>query len=156
MRAEPPDQAAQTLARLRDDNRNPSFFAVAYVPDKTANDWNEPHSVWRIALNMGLGERPPDRVQRYEVPFNAEMRALYPYLDDYSVAYVLRFPAPSSPQQALLSPPATVPAPGEAQMIIAGAPGKMEFHWRLDGGPEQPTQAEGGPKEHPVTTPKPP
>jgi hypothetical protein len=162
MRAELPDQAAQTLARLREETRNPSFFAVAYIPDKTANDWNDPHSVWRIALNLGLGERPPDGVQRYEVPFNAEMRALYPYIDDYSVAYVLRFPAPSSPQletsataQAPQPPPATDPAPSEAQLIIAGALGRMEFHWRLDGGPEQPTQSEAGPEQHPVTSPKP-
>ena len=57
MRAELPDQAAETLARMREEYRQPSFFAIAYMPDRSANDWNEPISVWRIALNIGLGER---------------------------------------------------------------------------------------------------
>src|SRR5260370_8154347 len=136
MRAELPDQAAQTLARLREEARSPSFFAVAYVPDTTANDWNEPHSVWRIALNMGLGERTPARGQRYEVPFNAEMRALYPYIDDYSVAYVIRFPEPSSPQletgaaaQAPGPPPATVPPPSDAHLTIPAPLRRLELPW---------------------------
>lgn len=166
MRAELPDQAAETLARLREEYKQPSFLAVVYMPDKTANDWNEPVSVWRIALNLGLGERAPDRTLRYEVPFNAELRALYPYIDDYSAAYLIRFPELSPPQletnatTAQVPPPPPVPAasftPTEATLIVAGALGKMRFHWRLDGGPEEPTQTEAGPEEHPVASPKPP
>jgi len=72
MRAEQPEQAAQTLARLREQYRQPSFFAIVYVPDKNANDWNAPDSVWRLALNMGTGERAPDRIQRFDVPFSTE------------------------------------------------------------------------------------
>jgi hypothetical protein len=146
MRAELPDQAVQTLARLREQYRQPSFFAVVYMPDRTANDWNEGGSVWRLALNLGMGERAPERIQRFEVPFNAELRALYPYLDEYSVAYLLRFPDPL--------PPASF-TPVEAQLIAAGALGKMQFRWRLDGGPEAPPSAQPGPEQQPVTTPKP-
>ncbi len=141
MRAELPDQAAATLEKLRQEFSQPSFFAVVYIPDKTANDWNEPNSVWRIALNMGMGEKPPDRITRYEMPFNAEMRALYPYLDDYSVAYLIRFPDPAPPA----APPGAKQAsftPVEAQFIAAGALGKMKLTWRLDGGPEQPPTPE--------------
>lgn len=147
MRAELPDQASVTLARVREQYRQPSFFAVVYMPDKTANDWNEGDSVWRLALNMGMGERPPDRIQRFEVPFNAELRALYPYIDEYSVAYLLRFPDPAAPASF---------TPVEAQLIAAGALGKMQFSWRLDGGPEMAPSAEPGPEQKPVTTPKPP
>jgi len=152
MRAELPEQAAATLAKLRADYRQPSFFAVVYIPDKTANDWNQPDSVWRLALNLGIGERPPDRIRRYEVPFNAEIRALYPYLDDYSVGYLIRFPdpapRPSSPAGA------EQVTPVEAQFIAAGALGRMLFRWRLDGGPESPPTAEPGPEQRPATTPK--
>lgn len=147
MRAELPDQASVTLARVREQYRQPNFFAVVYMPDKTANDWNEGDSVWRLALNMGMGERPPDRIQRFEVPFNAELRALYPYIDEYSVAYLLRFPDPAAPASF---------TPVEAQLIAAGALGKMQFRWRLDGGPEMAPSAEPGPEQKPVTTPKPP
>jgi hypothetical protein len=158
MRAELPDKAAETLARLREQYRQPSFFAVVYIPDKTANDWNEPNSVWRLALNMGIGERPPDRIQRYEVPFNAEMRALYPYLDEYSTAYLIRFPEPTlSPSTVTTAGPAMEHfTPTEAQLIAAGALGKMLFRWRLDGGPELPSSAEPGPEQRPATTPKSP
>jgi hypothetical protein len=143
MRAEPPELAAVTLAKLREDYRQPSFFAVTYFPDKTANDWNEPNSIWRIALNLGLGERPPDRILHWERPFNAEMRALYPYLDEYSTAYLLRFPEPEKF------------TPVDAGLVIAGAIGAMRFHWRLDGGPEEPSEGKAGPHEKPVESPKP-
>lgn len=158
MRAELPDKAAETLSHLREEYRQPSFFAVVYMPDRTANDWNEPDSVWRLALNMGLGERAPDKVKRFEVPFNAELRALYPYLDEYSVAYFLHFPEPIPPVAANVSGPGAPEPfhPVEAQLIAAGAVGKMQFRWRLDGGPEKEPSAEAGPEDKPATTPKPP
>ena len=171
MRAELPDQAAETLARMREEYRQPAFFAIAYMPDRTANDWNEPGSVWRIALNLGLGERPPDRIVRYERPFNAELRALYPYLDEYSIAYLIRFPDPGAtppqvatpPAPAAQGPAAKVPAaqvppprplesfiPSETHLVVAGALGKMTFNWRLDGDPDRPLRSEGGPEERPT------
>jgi hypothetical protein len=158
MRAELPDKAAETLARMRSDYRQPSFFAVVYIPDKTANDWNEPNSVWRLALNQGLGEQAPEKVQRFEVPFNAELRALYPYLDEYSTAYLLRFPDAAPPPS---TPAAARPAlehfsPVEVQLVAASALGKMLFRWRLDGGAEEPPSAEPGPQQQPATTPKSP
>ena len=157
MRAEQPEQAAQTLARLREQYRQPSFFAIVYVPDRNANHWNAPDSVWRLALNMGTGERAPDRIQRFDVPFSTEQRALYPYIDEYSVAYLLRFPDPSAPAPGSAARLASQTfAPTEAQLIAAGAPGQMKFHWRLDGGPEPPSVAEPGPTQQPATTPKQP
>ena len=161
MRAELPDQAAQTLARLREENRQPSFFAVVYIPDRTANDWNEPDSVWRIALNLGEGERKPDRVLRFDRPFNAELRALYPYLDEYSTAYRLHFPEGAAPQPTPVTT-AQVPAPrplesfipSEAHLVVASALGRLAFNWRLDGGTETPSSAEGGREQTPATSPK--
>ena len=169
MRAELPDQAQATLARMREEYGKPAFFAIAYMPDRTANDWNEPGSVWRIAMNLGLGERAPDRMVRYERPFSAELRALYPYLDEYSIAYLIRFPEPAPAVQesnAASTPvkPAQVPParpleafiPSETHVVIAGALGKMTFNWRLDGEPEPPSRGEGGPAETPATTPNSP
>ncbi len=150
MRAELPDQAAETLARLREEYRQPTFFAITYIPDHGANDWNEPESVWRIALNLGEGERRPDRVLRFERPFNAELRALWPYLDEYSTAYLIRFPEPSAPTQETNTTTAQVPAtraqesftPSEANLVVAGALARLAFHWRLDGKPEPPSTGE--------------
>jgi hypothetical protein len=132
---------------------------VTYFPDKTANDWNEPHSIWRIALNMGMGERPPDRILHWETPYSAEMRALWPYLDEYSTAYLLRFPEPVPPSFQATPLPAPTGAtsftPVEASLVIAGAIGTMRFHWRLDGGSELPSEGRSGPSEKPAESPKP-
>lgn len=172
MRAELPDQAAETLARMREEYRAPTFFAITYLPDRTANDWNEPGSVWRIALNLGLGERPPDRIVRYDRPFSAELRALYPYLDEYSIAYLIRFPEPGSAAPESKGTPAPPPPsgpvstapvpparpleafiPSETHMVVAGALGKMSFNWRLDGDPDRPLRSEAGADEKPATPP---
>jgi hypothetical protein len=158
MRAELPDKAVETLARMREQYRQPSFFAIVYVPDRTANDWNEPNSVWRLALNMGTGEREPERIQRFDVPFSAELRVLYPYIDEYSVAYLIRFPDPLAPPPSKtlgVRPAAGTFAPTEAQFIAAGALGKMWFHWRLDGGPEPPPGTDPGPQQSAAAPKKP-
>ena len=139
---------------MRQDYRQPSFFAVVYMPDKTANDWNQSDSVWRIALNLGFGEGGPDKVVRFEVPFNAELRALYPYLDEYSTAYQIRFPEPAAPRQSPGSTPISF-TPTEAQLVIAGALGQMKFHWRLDGGPEEPSTGTAPAELKAPGTPKP-
>ena len=144
MRAELPDQAAETLERMRTENAHPTFFAIVYVPDRTANDWNEPNPSWRIALNTGFGERAPERIERIERPFSAELRALYPYLDDYSVAYVLHFPDGHGPDGS---------EPTDAQLIVAGALGKMEFRWMLSDGSGTSSTTESG--DRPPAPPKP-
>ena len=122
MRAELPDEAQRTRDRLRAQAATPTVFAVFYTPDKLSNDWNEKSSVWRIALNLGLGQVEPQRIERIERPFNAELRTLYPYLDDYSVAYVIHFPGQPVPPDFTAS---------EADMVVAGALGRMEFKWSL-------------------------
>jgi hypothetical protein len=94
-------------------------------------------------------------VQRFEPPFNAELRALYPYLDDYSVGYLIRFPDPAAAVVATTGPSAPLPfTPTEAQLIVAGALGKMQFQWRLDGGPETPPSADSGQEQKQTTSPK--
>jgi hypothetical protein len=122
MRAERPDQAQQTREKLRAETATPTVFAVFYTPDRESNDWNDKDSVWRIALDVGLGETAPQRIERFERPFNAEMRTLYPYVDDYSVAYAIHFPAPQAPPGF---------RPSDARLLVAGALGQMEFKWNL-------------------------
>jgi len=122
MRAELPDEAQRTRDRLRAQAATPTVFSVFYTPDKLSNDWNEKNSVWRIAMNLGMGQVEPQRIERIERPFNAELRSLYPYLDDYSVAYVIHFPGQATPADF---------TPSEADMVVAGALGKMEFKWSL-------------------------
>jgi hypothetical protein len=122
MRAELPDEAQRTRDRLRALAATPTVFAIFYTPDKLSNDWNEKDSVWRIAFNLGLGQVAPQKIERFERPFNAELRTLYPYIDDYSVAYVIHFPGQSAPAGFTAT---------ELEMVVAGALGKMDFKWNL-------------------------
>lgn len=148
MRAELPDKAAETLQRMRQADAHPTFFAIVYIPDKTANDWNETgdNAAWRIALNTGFGEHAPERVERIERPFSAELRALYPYLDDYSVGYLLHFPDGHGPDGS---------EPVDAQLIAAGALGRMEFRWVLADGTGTSSTTEAGQPLRPAESPKP-
>ncbi|HWE24619.1 MAG TPA: hypothetical protein VG496_11845 [Myxococcales bacterium] len=122
MRAERPDEAERTREKLHADTATPTVVAVFYTPDKRSNDWNDKDSVWRIALDVGAGEAAPQRIDRFDRPFNAEFRTLYPYVDDYSVAYEIHFPAKAAPPASTLT---------EARLIVAGALGRMEFKWNL-------------------------
>lgn len=122
MRAELPAEAQRTREKLRAETATPTVFAVFYTPDKLSNDWNEKDSVWRIGLDVGLGEVEPQRIERFERPFNAEIRTLYPYVDDYSIAYAIHFPGQPAP---------TNYRPTQARLIVAGALGRMEFNWNL-------------------------
>jgi len=93
---------------------------------------------------MGTGEKEPDKIVRFERPFSAELRALYPFLDEYSTGYSIHFPEVPAQTQAAAAPgrPLESMIPDEVHMVIAGAPGKMTFNWRMDGGPETPSTGE--------------
>src|SRR5438552_1962481 len=98
MRAELPDQAAETLARMREEYRQPSFFAIASRAARSPTDGTGPIWGWAIAPNSGRGGRARDRLVRIERPFSPGRRALSPPPDEYSTANVLRFPDPPPPQ----------------------------------------------------------
>ena len=116
MRAEPPALAAARLSRMQADAALPTIFAVAYMPEPEWNDWDAKNSVWRVAIQgCPSGDAAPIKVERFDPPFNAEMYSLYPYLDEYSSAYRLQFPAE-----------ANCAHPG---LLISGALGHTELKW---------------------------
>jgi hypothetical protein len=124
MRAEPAPQRGRTLMAMRAETSTPTFMVILRTPDRNWNDLESKKSVWRIAVDYGAGEFEPEKVERFERPFSAELQTLYPYIDEYSVAYRVHFPASALP----------VPAPTGTQrslprLVIAGALGKMEFDW---------------------------
>ena len=115
MRAEPPDLAAVRLKKMQDDNATPTFFAIAYTPTPSWNDWDSKNSVWRIAMDGPQGQVAPAKITRYDGPFNAEMLQLYPYLDEFVSAYRIEFP-----QSAMGTDP---------KILLAGVLGKVELDW---------------------------
>jgi len=119
-RTETPAQTADRLAQLQRDNAAPVFVAVVYTPEASWSDWESKSSVWRLAL-QGCGAGPnggdvaPTKVERFDVPFSADLIALYPYLDEFSSLYRLTFPAGSSC--------------AEPKLLIAGTLGQVTLSW---------------------------
>jgi hypothetical protein len=135
MRAEPPPERARTLERMRRETATPTFFAVMHTPDRNWNDLDSKTSIWRVAVDFGGGQFEPEKVERLERPFSAELQKLYPYLDEYAVAYVLRFPAAAAAAAPVVSA-ASAAGPKTASlpvMIMAGALGTMRFNWTVPG-----------------------
>jgi hypothetical protein len=128
LRAETAHARERTLERMRRETATPTFFVVMRTPDRNWNDLESKTSVWRIAVDFGAGEFEPEKVQRLERPFSAELQKLYPYLDEYSVAYVVHFPAAAAAAAAPLAGSTTPPMPA---MVIAGVLGAMRFNWTV-------------------------
>lgn len=133
MRSEPPSEAAQRLTRMLGENKVPSFFVALHTPQREWNDWEDPKSVWRIAADLGHGQIDAPKVVRVDRP-DAELLALYPYWDTFSVGYVLRFTG--EPRQAphdSLTGGTMTNAMGRVQLFAAGALGKLKVEWTLSG-----------------------
>lgn len=127
LRAEPSPARARTLERLRAEAAAPTFFAILRTPDRNWNDLESRTSVWRVALDDGVGQVEPEKVERLEKPWSAELQKLYPYLDEYAVAYRLRFPAVAAPAAKA----AGASAPLVPALVMAGALGQMRFDWSV-------------------------
>jgi hypothetical protein len=128
LRAETAHARERTLERMRRETATPTFFVVMRTPDRNWNDLESKTSVWRIAVDFGAGEFEPERVDRLERPFSAELQKLYPYLDEYSVAYVVHFPAAAAAPVTPAAGSTRAPLPA---MVIAGVLGTMRFNWTV-------------------------
>ena len=135
IRGEPPSEAATRLAKMLDENKVPSFFVALHTPVKEWNDWDEPKSVWRIAVDLGHGQIDAPKVVRVERP-DAEMLALYPYWDTFSIGYFLRFTGDPQPAPSGSVTGGTMSAAlGRMQFVAAGALGRLNLEWTLPGFP---------------------
>ncbi len=91
-RSEPPSVLEKRLAteRLEDEVAN-TFFLGVHLNDPLYDDFDRDNSIWRLAMVTGVGEAAPLSIRRIGRS-NLNLRALYPYLDDFWVAYEVRFP----------------------------------------------------------------
>jgi hypothetical protein len=133
VRAEPPSEAAARLAKMLDENKTPSFFIALHTPFREWNDWHEPNSVWRVAVDLGHGQIDKPKVVRIERP-DPETLALYPYLDVYSIGYFLHFDGAAQPAPSTsLAAETMTSAIGHVQLIAAGTLGMVKLEWTLAG-----------------------
>lgn len=86
--AEIESNLAAEHARLSDTTE--LLFGV-HANDPKFDDFDRPNTIWRLTLVDGAAELSPKRITRLGRG-SLDMRALYPYMDTFWVAYVVQFP----------------------------------------------------------------
>ncbi len=68
-----------------------TFFVAMYTPDNAWNDLAQEDSIWRLTLvgSDGVSVGPEEIAQ---IKIDEKIRAVYPYLDRFHKAYLVRFP----------------------------------------------------------------
>lgn len=66
-------------------------FLGVHTSTPRHEDFDRRDSIWRLVLVTPSGQVRPTRIQR-EGRANLDLRAIYPYMGDFWVAYTVRFP----------------------------------------------------------------
>lgn len=122
-----PAEAERLLAeeRAASDKAHEVFLGV-HVNEHQYDDFDRPDSIWHLALVTSEGEVDPLRVERIGRA-DLDMRAYYPYLGTFWVAYRVRFPRTTSEGRPVLAPGAQV-----VRLRIASTLGSTELKLGTD------------------------
>ena len=103
-----------------------NFFISAYTAESKWNDFNQPDSIWRLTLtsNEGIVVSPAQIIQ---VKIDANLKAVYPHIDGFDRAYLIRFPL-TDPMQRLLLKRDTQ----SLTLRAASALGVADLTWQLE------------------------
>jgi hypothetical protein len=116
----PTELVQQNLEKERAEfESSDDFFFGVYLNEGRYEDFDRADSVWRIVLVFEGKEIVPSKIQRIGRS-DLNLRAYYPYLDEFWIAYRIRFPK-TLPEAAtaMVVPPFSV--------RVASTFGKMEF-----------------------------
>lgn len=116
---QPEQEVAQKLADEREklEGKTEFFFGV-HANDPRFDDFDRKNSIWRLALVTGGKELRPTEVRRVGRS-TMDMRATYPYMDVFWVAYAVRFDAELSPGET-------------ATLKVASTLGQAELSFRVE------------------------
>lgn len=102
------------------------FFVAAFTPDEAWNDFNRTDSLWRLFMEESSGARLVP-VSVTKVSDDPLLREFFPYLDQWSSGYIVKFPK--------YSETGTEPIPNKktefVKLKVTGVLGKGEVEWRL-------------------------
>lgn len=99
------------------------FFFGVHTASSRFDDFDRRDSIWRIALVTDSGETTPVSIERIGRS-NLSLRAIYPYLDDFWVAYRIRFPR-TTPSGSPVIPPGT----DRFILRLASTIGRADLHF---------------------------
>lgn len=106
-------------------SRHHEFFFTAATPVRRWNDFSSANSIWRVTLVNDRGrEVSPTTLQ--EVKKTPNLQALYPYLNDFALAYRVQFPRRLADGTEVMSP-----TDRYLTLKFASALGKTELRWEL-------------------------
>ena len=120
-----PEAQALLVAQRKEHDEALELMLAVHSNERRFDDLSRPESVWRLALVSEAGEAEPLSVEKLPRP-DANLRALYPYLDTYWTGYRVHFPRTFANGAQVL--------PQKAQTVLvrlSSSLGKAELRWDL-------------------------
>jgi hypothetical protein len=103
-----------------------TFFVSAYTADRKWNDLAKPDSIWRLSLEGedGVSVSPTEIIP---VKIDANLQAVYPYIDRFDKAYLVRFKL-ADPMNRLVVKSSS----DHFNLKVVSALGKANLRWALE------------------------
>jgi hypothetical protein len=103
-----------------------TFFVSAYTADRKWNDLAKPDSIWRLSLEGedGISVSPTEIIP---VKIDANLQAVYPYIDRFDKAYLVRFKL-ADPMNRLVVKASS----DHFNLKVVSALGKANLRWLLE------------------------
>ena len=103
-----------------------TFFVSAYTADRKWNDLAKPDSIWRLSLegDDGVSVSPTEIIP---VKIDANLMAVYPYIDRFDKAYLVRFKL-ADPMNRLVVKASS----DHFKLKVVSALGKANLRWLLE------------------------
>jgi len=118
-------ETARRLAlTLPDGVEEIEFFFSAFTSDVKWNDFDQEDSIWRVVLKGDETEPVDGQVSR--VKTTANLRAIYPFITDFSRTYVVRFPRTDAGGMPVISSSSR-----SIELRFLSALGTAELVWAL-------------------------
>jgi hypothetical protein len=117
--------APEVEALLREERAQAAqtheFALGVHVNERLYDDFDQPRTIWRIALVTGTAEVVPLEVRRVGRA-NLDLRAIYPYLGAFWTLYRVRFPT-TLPDGS----PVITPDTGEVLLRVTSSLGRTDL-----------------------------
>jgi hypothetical protein len=84
------EEASRLMLTTPEAEEHLEFFFSASTASPQWNDFAQKDSIWRITVEGDEGERVDGKVERLKT--TANLRVIYPYINDFARTYAVRFP----------------------------------------------------------------
>lgn len=101
-----------------------TFFLTAFTPDRKWNDLEKVDSIWHMTLAGSGSAVNPHTIELVNIDEN--LRTVYPHIDRFDKAYLVRFPLIDTSEELLIGPETK-----SFTLRIASALGVAQPTWNL-------------------------